>query len=58
LCGELDKKFCDIAKNMDEHLSISVVKQINEAGHAIHVEQPRIFGKIVNEFLNTDQSVN
>ncbi|WP_338789431.1 2-succinyl-6-hydroxy-2,4-cyclohexadiene-1-carboxylate synthase [Metabacillus sp. FJAT-53654] len=58
LCGELDKKFCDIAKNMDEHLSISVVKQINDAGHAIHVEQPRIFGKIVNEFLNTDLSVN
>lgn len=52
LCGELDQKFCDIAKSMHELLPCSVLKEINDAGHAIHVEQPRIFGKIVNEFLN------
>jgi 2-succinyl-6-hydroxy-2,4-cyclohexadiene-1-carboxylate synthase len=54
LCGELDKKFCTIAKSMHMLLSQSVVKEINDAGHAIHVEQPRIFGKIVNEFLIFD----
>jgi 2-succinyl-6-hydroxy-2,4-cyclohexadiene-1-carboxylate synthase len=54
LCGELDKKFCDIAKSMHQHLSNSVVNEINDAGHAIHVEQTRIFGKIVNEFLISD----
>lgn len=52
LCGELDPKFCDIAKSMHNLLPNSYIKEINDAGHAIHVEQPRIFGKIVNEFLN------
>lgn len=51
LCGELDKKFCDIAKRMHQMLSKSIVKEINGVGHAIHVEEPRIFGKIVNEFI-------
>jgi 2-succinyl-6-hydroxy-2,4-cyclohexadiene-1-carboxylate synthase len=32
-------------------LSKSIVKEINGVGHAIHVEEPRIFGKIVNEFI-------
>lgn len=54
LCGELDKKFCTIAVRMHKQLTKSVRKEINGAGHAIHVEQPRIFGKIVNDFLNTN----
>ncbi|WP_026561812.1 2-succinyl-6-hydroxy-2,4-cyclohexadiene-1-carboxylate synthase [Bacillus sp. J37] len=54
ICGELDQKFCEIAKRMHELLPYSVIKEINQAGHAIHVEQPRIFGKIVIEFLNED----
>lgn len=58
LCGEWDQKFCEIAKRMHELFPISVLKEINLAGHAIHVEQPRIFGKIVNEFLNGDYSLN
>ncbi|MCV9888986.1 2-succinyl-6-hydroxy-2,4-cyclohexadiene-1-carboxylate synthase [Metabacillus halosaccharovorans] len=58
LCGELDQKFCEIAKRMHERLPFSVIKEINQAGHAIHVEQPRIFGKIVIEFLNEDKSLN
>ncbi len=57
LCGELDEKFCEIAKSMHDLLPFSVLKQINQAGHAIHVELPRIFGKIVNEFLNQDYSL-
>ncbi|WP_175640693.1 2-succinyl-6-hydroxy-2,4-cyclohexadiene-1-carboxylate synthase [Metabacillus schmidteae] len=56
LCGELDQKFCEIAKRMHELLPFSVLIEINQAGHAIHVEQPRIFGKIVNGFLNEDYS--
>lgn len=51
LCGEHDKKFCNVAIRMHELLTKSVRKEINGAGHAIHVEQPRIFGKIVNDFL-------
>ncbi|MFC0273992.1 2-succinyl-6-hydroxy-2,4-cyclohexadiene-1-carboxylate synthase [Metabacillus herbersteinensis] len=51
ICGELDTKFCEIAKEMDEILPFSTISEINRAGHAIHVEKPRMFGKIVNEFL-------
>lgn len=54
LCGEWDEKFCEIAIKMNNLLQISVKKQINFAGHAIHVEQPQFFGKIVNEFLNNN----
>lgn len=52
LCGEWDEKFCDIAIKMNNLLQNSVIKQISLSGHAIHVEQPQFFGKIVNEFLN------
>ncbi|MDQ0231105.1 2-succinyl-6-hydroxy-2,4-cyclohexadiene-1-carboxylate synthase [Metabacillus malikii] len=52
VCGELDEKFCEIAKRMENSLPNAKMIEIKNAGHAIHVEQPRIFGKIVNEFLN------
>lgn len=52
VCGELDKKFCEIAKEMNELLPNPTLLKINSAGHAVHVEQPRIFGKIVSEFIN------
>ncbi|KKI88888.1 esterase [Bacillus sp. SA1-12] len=53
ICGELDQKFCDIANTMHQMFPNTVLKEIKDTGHAIHVEQPRIFGKIVNEFLNS-----
>ncbi|MEH7379659.1 2-succinyl-6-hydroxy-2,4-cyclohexadiene-1-carboxylate synthase [Bacillus sp. JJ1533] len=51
LCGELDPKFCKIAEEMASSIPNARVEKIVEAGHAIHVEQPDIFGKIVNEFV-------
>jgi 2-succinyl-6-hydroxy-2,4-cyclohexadiene-1-carboxylate synthase len=51
ICGELDQKFCKIAKQMSDVLPNSKVEKITDAGHAIHVEHPKIFGKIVSEFL-------
>jgi 2-succinyl-6-hydroxy-2,4-cyclohexadiene-1-carboxylate synthase len=51
ICGELDEKFCMIAENMATLLNSVEIKQIKQAGHAIHVEQPRKFGKIVSVFL-------
>jgi 2-succinyl-6-hydroxy-2,4-cyclohexadiene-1-carboxylate synthase len=52
LCGEEDVKFCRIAEEMDNLLPNSVLKVIPKSGHAIHVEQRQIFGKIVKEYLN------
>ncbi|OHR73358.1 2-succinyl-6-hydroxy-2,4-cyclohexadiene-1-carboxylate synthase [Bacillus sp. HMSC76G11] len=53
LCGERDEKFCLIAKEMKDLLPLSTFIKINGAGHAVHVEQPQIFGRIVNEFINS-----
>lgn len=51
LTGELDPKFCDIAKSMEKKLDRAEWKIINGSGHAIHVEDGEKFGKIISEFL-------
>lgn len=51
LCGELDQKFCKIAGEMASSIQNTTVEKIVEAGHAIHVEQPHFFGKIIIEFV-------
>ncbi|KAA0543156.1 2-succinyl-6-hydroxy-2,4-cyclohexadiene-1-carboxylate synthase [Bacillus sp. BGMRC 2118] len=51
LCGELDEKFCFTAENMNKLLQNATINKVMAAGHAIHVEQPRIFGKIVLEHI-------
>ncbi|WP_078544373.1 2-succinyl-6-hydroxy-2,4-cyclohexadiene-1-carboxylate synthase [Litchfieldia alkalitelluris] len=53
LCGELDDKFCIIARKMSSLISNSTFKKINGAGHAIHMEQPEKFGRIVSGFLQS-----
>ncbi|MCH1625437.1 2-succinyl-6-hydroxy-2,4-cyclohexadiene-1-carboxylate synthase [Fredinandcohnia quinoae] len=52
LCGQLDEKFCKIAESMKNQLPNARKIEINGAGHAIHVENPKFFGKIVSEFVN------
>lgn len=49
--GEWDEKFVLIAQEMKKRIEKSVFFKISDAGHAIHVEQPRKFGKIVSGFL-------
>ncbi|QHS23103.1 2-succinyl-6-hydroxy-2,4-cyclohexadiene-1-carboxylate synthase [Virgibacillus sp. MSP4-1] len=51
LTGDLDKKFTSINKDMQERLSNAQHQIIKDAGHTIHVERPRIFGKIVSDFI-------
>ncbi len=50
--GEWDGKFISIAQEMNKRIEKSHFIKISGAGHAIHVEQPRKFGKIVSEFLS------
>lgn len=52
ITGELDMKFCEIAKQMTEYNHKIQWLKIKEAGHAIHVEKSEIFGTIVKEFLS------
>jgi 2-succinyl-6-hydroxy-2,4-cyclohexadiene-1-carboxylate synthase len=50
LAGELDSKFYTIARQMESQLPQARLQIIPEAGHAIHLEQPRVFVSEVSEF--------
>ncbi|WP_163101133.1 2-succinyl-6-hydroxy-2,4-cyclohexadiene-1-carboxylate synthase [Peribacillus alkalitolerans] len=52
LTGELDEKFVRIAELMCSHIKDVQWDNILGAGHAIHVELPEKFGKIVSGFLS------
>ncbi|MFT8319778.1 MAG: 2-succinyl-6-hydroxy-2,4-cyclohexadiene-1-carboxylate synthase [Bacillus sp. (in: firmicutes)] len=52
ITGELDNKFCLIAKEMVNKNTGFTWKMVEDAGHAIHVEKPEIFGTIVSGFLS------
>ncbi|HLT55488.1 MAG TPA: 2-succinyl-6-hydroxy-2,4-cyclohexadiene-1-carboxylate synthase [Bacillota bacterium] len=51
ICGEEDKKFVQLNEKMNTLFPFSKLKICEKAGHAIHVENPDIFGKLVTEFI-------
>lgn len=51
LVGAYDSKFIQINSGMKDLLPNSHFEVIEDAGHAIHVEQSDIFGKMVNGFI-------
>jgi len=51
LAGELDLKFCAIAKRMQKELPNSQMEVVKDAGHAIHVEKPKIFATIIKKVI-------
>ncbi|MED2947847.1 2-succinyl-6-hydroxy-2,4-cyclohexadiene-1-carboxylate synthase [Bacillus subtilis] len=53
ICGEWDEKFCTINQEVHKMLPSSRIEIVPKAGHTVHVEQPRLFGKIVSEFLTS-----
>ncbi|WP_042143028.1 2-succinyl-6-hydroxy-2,4-cyclohexadiene-1-carboxylate synthase [Paucisalibacillus sp. EB02] len=57
MVGELDQKFLGINKRMEKSLVNSELKVVHETGHAIHVEQPEFFGKLVEEFILANRKV-
>lgn len=56
--GELDDKFCGIARRMQKLMKNCDWKIIKGAGHAIHVEDDEMFGKIISEFLQNRRRNN
>ncbi|MGP4040552.1 2-succinyl-6-hydroxy-2,4-cyclohexadiene-1-carboxylate synthase [Gracilibacillus sp. D59] len=50
--GEWDEKFVQINQQMEKLISNCRLEIINQAGHAIHVEQTQIFGTIIEEFIS------
>ncbi|MEI4769186.1 2-succinyl-6-hydroxy-2,4-cyclohexadiene-1-carboxylate synthase [Psychrobacillus sp. FJAT-51614] len=51
LTGELDLKFYNTAKKMQKLLPNCTHKQVNNVGHAIHVEKPELFATIVEDII-------
>ncbi|WP_163971529.1 2-succinyl-6-hydroxy-2,4-cyclohexadiene-1-carboxylate synthase [Oceanobacillus halotolerans] len=55
LVGEMDHKFIKINVEMQKVFPNSTLKMVEKSGHAIHVEQPAFFDKLVTEFLKNNQ---
>lgn len=53
LVGELDHKFVHIAEEMKKLNPDFQIMTISNTGHAIHVEEPRKFGTIIEDLLLT-----
>ncbi|MEI7554404.1 2-succinyl-6-hydroxy-2,4-cyclohexadiene-1-carboxylate synthase [Candidatus Chlorohelix sp.] len=51
IAGELDLKFCAIAQQMRELIPQSRLEIVQEAGHAVHLEKPDEFDRLVLDFL-------
>jgi 2-succinyl-6-hydroxy-2,4-cyclohexadiene-1-carboxylate synthase len=50
LAGELDTKFCAIARQMEQQLPSATLHIVPGAGHTIHLEQPELFARLVKQF--------
>ncbi|GGF32918.1 putative 2-succinyl-6-hydroxy-2,4-cyclohexadiene-1-carboxylate synthase [Halobacillus andaensis] len=51
ITGEKDEKFVKLNQKMHDLLPVSELVKVKGAGHAVHVEDPRTFAKIVEEFM-------
>ncbi|AOV09098.1 2-succinyl-6-hydroxy-2,4-cyclohexadiene-1-carboxylate synthase [Sporosarcina ureilytica] len=49
--GEIDKKFVNIAREMNALIPKAIHKTVKNAGHAIHVEKPTLFATMVGEHV-------
>lgn len=52
IAGELDAKFCALAREMHGRLPRSTLRIVPDAGHNVHLEQPDAFAAAVLEFLS------
>jgi 2-succinyl-6-hydroxy-2,4-cyclohexadiene-1-carboxylate synthase len=50
IAGELDTKFCDIARQMAAVLPRAELHIVPHAGHTVHLEQPEIFAGLIRDF--------
>jgi 2-succinyl-6-hydroxy-2,4-cyclohexadiene-1-carboxylate synthase len=50
IAGELDTKFCTIARRMAQALPYGQLQIVPDAGHTVHLEQPEQFDQLVINF--------
>ena len=51
ICGELDTKFCDVARRMASANPALKLRHVAGAGHSVHLEQAQSFQRAVLDFL-------
>lgn len=56
IVGKLDQKFVDINKQMKISLKKADIMIVEKVGHAVHVEKPQKFGKLVTAFILNNNS--
>lgn len=54
IAGKLDRKFCTIGQYMAQRLPQAQLQMVPNAGHAVHLEQPELFVKLVQDFCTTN----
>ncbi len=52
IAGELDAKFCSIARQMARDLPQATLHIVAGAGHTVHLEQPAVFAQLVRQFCS------
>ncbi len=52
IVGEKDEKYLPIAKEMKKHFAHCTLSVVKGAGHATHLENPDVFGEVVEKFLD------
>jgi 2-succinyl-6-hydroxy-2,4-cyclohexadiene-1-carboxylate synthase len=57
IAGELDTKFCSIARQMEQQLPNARLQIVPGAGHTVHLEQPVLYAQLVQQFCMLDGSV-
>ncbi len=50
IAGELDPRFCSIARKMEQQLPCAILHVVPGAGHTVHLERPDLFAQLVRQF--------
>jgi pimeloyl-ACP methyl ester carboxylesterase len=53
IAGELDTKFCAIARQMAHLLPRAQLHIVPGAGHTVHLERPEVFDELVGDFTTS-----
>ena len=55
ICGNMDQKYTQIGKEAQRQYKNFIFQSVLNAGHNVHLEQPEIYCRIVQEFLDKNK---